>query len=49
MRDLEFIKLPDGQRMLIENLKKCTECGNIPWCLTIDMHEYGHEKECSRS
>jgi len=48
-RNFETLKLPDGTLMPIENLEKCSECGNIPWCLVIDMHEYGHKKECSRS
>ena len=43
------IILPKGKVMLVRQLRKCSECKQKPWCLLIDMHEYGHLKECSRS
>ncbi len=49
MKKYELIELPDGKLMKIQNLKKCSECKQVPWCTMFDMHEYGHKKECSRS
>ncbi len=44
-----YIKPEHGDPIKVQLLEKCTECNQIPWCLLIDMHEYGHLNKCSRS
>lgn len=45
---LGYIKTGTGT-MKVQLLTKCKECKRVPWCTMFDMHEYGHNKECSRS
>ncbi len=43
-----YIKTGTGT-MKVQILKKCSECEQVPYCTLFDLHEYNHNKECSRS